>query len=71
MENVKNPTEAGILCMIDKETFHSSMKNTWISNLGALCDITNYDTSLYDVTKINQLIQESSGHMTATKKGKL
>ena len=46
-------------------------KNTWTGNSGAPCYITNNDEGLYDVTKIDKLVQESSGSMSASKKGKI
>ena len=71
MEDVKQPSEAGLICTIDGDTFFSFMKNTWIGDSGASCHITNNDTGLYDVMDINESIQGSSGIMPATKKGKL
>ena len=47
------------------------MKNTWIGDSGASCHTTNNDTSLQDITNIDESIQVSSGIMPATKKGKL
>ena len=63
--------EAGILCTIDGETFHSIAKNTWIDNSGASCHITNNNTGLYDITEINKLVQGILGIISATIKGKL
>ena len=37
----------------------------------ALCHITNEDISLYDVTKINKLVQGNAGNIPITNKGKL
>ena len=61
--------EAGMLCTINGETFHSFTKSTWIGDSQALCNITNNDTSLYDVTKI-KLVQGCLGNMPAMKKRK-
>ena len=36
-----------------------------------LCHITNNDTSVFKVTEIHKSIQESSGSMSAIKKGKI
>ena len=71
MENVKNPIQASMLCMIDGETFHSFTKNMWIGNMGASYHIPNDDVGLYDVTKINKFVQGSLGNMSITKRGKL
>ena len=46
-------------------------KNTWIGDSGASCHITNNNSGLYDITKIDEFIQGSSGIMSAMKKGKL
>ena len=71
VEDVKQPSKAGMMCTIDGDTFFSFTKNTWIRDLGASCHITNNDTGLYDVTDINNSIQGSSSIMPAAKKGKL
>ena len=71
MENVIMPMEASIVCTIDGETFHTFTKNTWIEDLSASCNITSSDAGLSDINKINELIQESSGNMSTTKKGNL
>ena len=73
MEDVKQPSEAGIMCTIIGVTFFSFMKNTWIGDSSAMCHITNTndDTSLFDIIDINESIQGFSGIMFATKKGKL
>ena len=70
-ENVKNPTEAGMSCTIDGEMLHSFMKKNLIGYLDASCNITNNDTGLYDVAKINESAQESFGNMSTMKKSKL
>ena len=51
--------------------FFFFMKNAWIIDFGTPCDIINDDTDLYDVNKMNESVQGSSGSMSATKKGKL
>ena len=71
MEDVKWPSEACIMCTNDGNTFYLFTKNTWIGDLGVSFHITNNNTSMYDVTNIDGLIQCSSGIMHATKKGKL
>ena len=43
-EDVKQPSEAGMMCTINGNTFFSFTKNTWIGDLGASCHITNDDT---------------------------
>ena len=43
VENVKKHTEAGLLCTVDRETFHMFTKNTWIGDLDASCHIANDD----------------------------
>ena len=70
-ENIKEPRKAGMFWMMDVETFHSFMKNTWISSTGTSCHITNDDTGHFDVTKINELVHGSSSIMTILKRGKL
>ena len=70
-EDVKQPSEAGMICTIDGNTFFVFMKNTWIRDLGMSCHITNDNTGLYDIININESIQGSSGIMPAMKKGKL
>ena len=71
MEDVKQPSEAGMMCTIDGNTFFSFTKNIWIGDSGASCHITNKDTGIYDIINIDELIQGSSSIMPATKKGKL
>ena len=70
-EDVKRPSEAGMMCTINGDIFFSFMKNTWIRDSGASCHITNNDTGLYDITNIDKSIQGRSGIMPAMKKGKL
>ena len=70
MEDVKQPSEAGMMCTINRDTLFSFTKNTWIRDYGALWHITNNDTCLLDIIDINKLIQRCSGIMQATKKGK-
>ena len=69
MEDVKQPSEARMMCTIECNTFF--IKNTWIRDLGASCHITNGNNGLYDVTDIDKLIQGSPSIMPVTKKGKL
>ena len=70
-ENVEKPTEAGVLYTIDGQTFHVFTMTTWIGNSGISYHITNDDTSLNDITKINESVQGSLGNMLATQKSKL
>ena len=67
-EDLKQPSETGMMCTINGDTCFSFTKNTWIGNSGASCHIMNNDTSFYDVTDINKLIQDSYGIMSATKR---
>ena len=71
MEDVKEPLKIGMMCTINGDTFYSFMRNTWIGGSGVSCHITKDDTSLYDITNIDELIQGSSGIMPAMKTGKL
>ena len=66
MENVKQPSEASMMCTIDGASFHLFTKNTGIGDSGALCHITNDDKGMFDIIKIDKLIQGSSGTMPAT-----
>ena len=68
---MKKTREVGMLCTIGRETFHSFTKNTWISVFGTLCHITNKDTGLYNLTKINKMVEGSSSTMSTTKKENL
>ena len=70
MENVKL-AESGVLCKMDGGTFHSFTKNMRISNSGAMCHITNNDTGLYEITKINESVKGCAGKMSTTTKSKL
>ena len=65
MEDVKQPSEAGMMCTIDGDTFYSFTRNTWIRDSGASCHITN---DLYGITDIDESIQDSSSIMPTTKK---
>ena len=58
--------EAGMLCMINIETFFSFMKNMWIRDWRASCHVTNDNT--HDIIDINELVKVNSGSMFATKK---
>ena len=71
MENVKQPSEAGMMCTIDGTSFHTFTKNTWIGDSSSSCHITNNEKGIFEVIKIDESIQGSSGTMPATKKGKL
>ena len=54
MENVKKPTEAGMLCTIDGETFNLFKKNTWIGDSGNSYHITKDDTDVSNITQMNE-----------------
>ena len=69
-EDVKQPSEAGMICTIDGNTFFSFTKNTWIGDSGVSCH-TNDKKGMYDIIDIDESIQGSYGIMSATKKGKL
>ena len=69
MKNVTKSTKASMLCTIHGETFHSFKKRTYICCSGTY-HITNDDNFLYDISKINESVEGSSGNMSATKKGK-
>ena len=68
MENKKENVSKKVSTIIISDTFISFIKNTWIGDSGASCYIMNDDTSLFNIIHINELIQESSGSMPATKK---
>ena len=70
-EDVKQSSEAGMVCTIDSNKFFLFTKNTWIGDSGELCHITNDKTGLYDIINIDESIQGSSSIMPAMKKGKL
>ena len=59
------------MCIINNDTFYFITRNNWIGDSDASCHITNDNTSLNDVTNIDESIQGSSGIMSAMKKGKL
>ena len=71
VKDVKQFSQAGMMCTIDGDTFYSFTKHTWIGDLGASCHITNNNTGMIGVTDIDELIQGSSSIMPATEKGKL
>ena len=71
MEDVKQPSEAGMMCTINGDNFFLLTKNMWIGDSGALCHIMNNDTSLFSIININNSIQGSSWIIAAMKKGKL
>ena len=71
MNDVKQPSKAGIMCTIKGDTFFLFIKNTLIGESGASCHITNDETSMYNITDIDESIQGSSGIMPAMKKCKL
>ena len=56
------------MCTTGGQSFNTFTKRIWINDLGALCDITNHDMGLYDLTDTDKLVQGSSGSMSATKK---
>ena len=60
-----------MMCTIGGTSFHLFTKNTWIGDFGVSCHITNNDNGMYDIIKIDELIQGSSNIIPAMKKGKL
>ena len=71
MDDVKQPSEACMMCAISRETFHFFMKNMWIGVSGALCHITNNNTGLFDIIDIIKLIQGSFSIVSTMKKSTL
>ena len=71
VDDVKQPSKAGMMCSINGNMLYSFTKNTWIGDSGASCHITDNDTSMYDIIYIDELIHGSSSIMPAMKKGKL
>ena len=69
--DVKQPSEAGMMCTVDGNMFFSFTKNNQIGDSDVSCHITNDNTGMNDDTNINETIQGSSRIMPATKKGKL
>ena len=67
--DVKQPSEAGMMCTVDKDTFFLFMKNMWIGDSGALCPITNDRTFLLDIIDIDESIQGRSRNMPVPKNG--
>ena len=53
MEDVKQPSKAGMMCTIGGVTFYLFMKNMWIGDSGTPCSIMNDNTSMFDVININ------------------
>ena len=70
-EDVRKSEEAGMMCTVNGVALFLLTNNTWIRDSGASCNITNDNTSLFDIIDINQLIQGNSGNMSVMKKGKL
>ena len=68
MEDVKQPSEAGMMCTINGDTSLSFTKNMWIGDSSASCHIMNNDTTSFDIIDINESIKGSSHIMPATKK---
>ena len=56
MEDIKQPSEVGMMHTFDGDEFFSLMHNTWIRDYGASSKIMINDTSLFDVIDINKLI---------------
>ena len=57
MEDVKQPSEAGMMCTNNGDTFHFFAKNTWIKDSSELCNVMNDDTALFDIININKSIK--------------
>ena len=60
-EDVKQPSEAEMMCTIDGNTFFLFTKNIWIGDSSPSCHITNDNNGMYDVINIDESIQGSSG----------
>ena len=60
-----------MMCTINGDNFYSFTKKTWIGDSGVLYHITNDDTSMFNITDIDESIQDSLHIMLATKKDKL
>ena len=60
--------EAGIMFTINEETFYMFTKNTWISDSGTLCHVTNENTGLCDITKITFPWSIESAHQSRSTK---
>ena len=58
-------------CTINGCTYPTFTKNTWIGDSGAICHITNNDSSMYDIVCINETISGVSGEVQAMKIGKI
>ena len=54
MDDVKQSSEAGMMCTINGDMFCSFTKNTWIGDSGASCHITNYDIGMCGITNIDE-----------------
>ena len=70
VEDVKLPSEAGMMCTINGDTFLFT-KNIWIGDFGVSCHIMNNHTSLFDIIDIKEFIQGSFSIMPPMKKNKL
>ena len=53
-ENVKKPMDAGMLCTIDGDTFHSHTKNRLIGNCGTSCHVSVLPIFLKSPISMNQ-----------------
>ena len=45
VEDVKQPSEVGMMCTIGGDALYSFMRNTWIGDSSASCHITNDNTT--------------------------
>ena len=71
VEDVKQPSDACVMCSINGDTFCLFTKNMWIRDSSASCHIMSNDTDLFDVINIDKSIQGSSSIMPTMKKGNL
>ena len=68
VEDVKQPSVAGMMCTIDGDTFFSFTNNTWIGDSDASSNTSNDDTGLLNIIDINESIQGNSSIMPAIKR---
>ena len=59
-----------MMCNIDGQSFYIT-KISCIGDLDAMCQNSNYDMDMYDLTNISEFVQESLGSMSTTKKDRI
>ena len=69
--NVKLLMESGMLCTIDREIFHSFMKNTWIGDSSTLHHIMNDNMGSLKSPKFMSQFKEAWAVCLPSEKGKL